>query len=184
MNRAQCAFTVLVLVGLTAMFLGACPQVTDSDADGVLDASDNCVNTPNSDQADSDGDGVGDACDTAPPVTLYSGTVASEGQAPIQQFGCTGAQDGFYAQFNTQAAGKLVTATVTGPSTNSRPQIQILAIVTLKDLEEVANTGPTPTAQSATATFTPASAGMYLLAVNECTAGITGDYTVLVTQAP
>ena len=39
---------------------------TDADGDGVPDASDNCPNTPNPDQADSDGDGVGDACDQCP----------------------------------------------------------------------------------------------------------------------
>jgi hypothetical protein len=35
----------------------------DTDGDGVGDGSDNCVSTPNSDQADLDGDGEGDACD-------------------------------------------------------------------------------------------------------------------------
>lgn len=35
----------------------------DSDDDGVLDISDNCVNTPNTDQANNDGDAEGDACD-------------------------------------------------------------------------------------------------------------------------
>ena len=35
----------------------------DSDADGVIDSSDNCVNTSNPTQLDSDLDGVGDACD-------------------------------------------------------------------------------------------------------------------------
>lgn len=35
----------------------------DSDGDGVGDVCDNCVNTPNSDQADTDGDGVGNVCD-------------------------------------------------------------------------------------------------------------------------
>ena len=35
----------------------------DGDGDGVDDASDNCPDTSNPDQADSDGDGVGDACD-------------------------------------------------------------------------------------------------------------------------
>ncbi|NER12908.1 T9SS type B sorting domain-containing protein [Leptobacterium flavescens] len=35
----------------------------DIDADGVLDNVDNCVNTPNPDQADNDNDGMGDVCD-------------------------------------------------------------------------------------------------------------------------
>ena len=34
----------------------------DDDGDGVPNISDNCVNTPNPDQADSDGNGIGDAC--------------------------------------------------------------------------------------------------------------------------
>ena len=40
----------------------------DSDGDGVCDDEDNCVNTPNPDQADRDGDGVGDVCDNCPDV--------------------------------------------------------------------------------------------------------------------
>jgi hypothetical protein len=39
--------------------------VDDLDSDGVLDVSDNCPNTANTDQKDADGDGVGDACDDA-----------------------------------------------------------------------------------------------------------------------
>lgn len=39
------------------------PTETDTDGDGIIDASDNCRATPNPDQADSDGDGIGDACD-------------------------------------------------------------------------------------------------------------------------
>jgi hypothetical protein len=35
---------------------------TDRDGDGVPDATDNCPDTPNADQADSNGDGIGDAC--------------------------------------------------------------------------------------------------------------------------
>ena len=35
----------------------------DSDADGVVDGSDNCVNAANADQGDTDADGIGNACD-------------------------------------------------------------------------------------------------------------------------
>ena len=37
--------------------------VEDQDDDGVFDEDDNCLSTPNADQADFDGDGQGDACD-------------------------------------------------------------------------------------------------------------------------
>lgn len=39
------------------------PVAPDQDMDGVADASDNCPNDNNIDQADSDKDGIGDACD-------------------------------------------------------------------------------------------------------------------------
>lgn len=38
----------------------------DADGDGVIDPEDNCVDTPNTDQADADGDGIGDVCDDCP----------------------------------------------------------------------------------------------------------------------
>jgi gliding motility-associated-like protein len=36
----------------------------DRDGDGILDVNDNCVTTPNTDQADYDSDGLGDVCDS------------------------------------------------------------------------------------------------------------------------
>jgi hypothetical protein len=47
-----------------------CPPCTDTDGDGVCDNEDNCVTTPNPDQADADHDGVGDACDNC--VSTYN----------------------------------------------------------------------------------------------------------------
>jgi len=44
--------------------LSACAAQTDTDGDGVNDGSDNCVNTPNANQANCDGDSLGDACDS------------------------------------------------------------------------------------------------------------------------
>lgn len=40
----------------------------DTDEDGVFDFDDNCINTPNEDQADTDEDGIGDVCDNCPEV--------------------------------------------------------------------------------------------------------------------
>lgn len=48
--------------GAVYMFDICCVAV-DSDGDGVPDCADNCIDTPNPDQADCDGDGAGDACD-------------------------------------------------------------------------------------------------------------------------
>ncbi|MCB0317467.1 MAG: proprotein convertase P-domain-containing protein [Bdellovibrionales bacterium] len=48
----------------------------DTDADGVGDLNDNCINSANIDQADSDADGTGNACDTCPndPSKITPGT--------------------------------------------------------------------------------------------------------------
>jgi hypothetical protein len=42
---------------------GGVPQGSDSDADGIADAFDNCPEISNAGQQDTDGDGKGDACD-------------------------------------------------------------------------------------------------------------------------
>jgi len=60
------------LTGVVAVAGGGYPSLfivevtADADGDGVPDATDNCPNTPNADQADADNDGVGDACDNCP----------------------------------------------------------------------------------------------------------------------
>ncbi|WP_242082403.1 pectinesterase family protein [Aestuariivivens sediminis] len=63
----------------------------DSDYDGVLDVSDICPFTPNSDQADFDNDGIGDACEDSDG----DGLLDSEDDCPesspgvtIDVFGC------------------------------------------------------------------------------------------------
>ena len=49
-----------------------CYTDNDRDGDGIVDALDNCVLTPNPTQADSDGDGMGDACDPDCTGTTFS----------------------------------------------------------------------------------------------------------------
>ena len=51
-------FLAICFVMISAVVMGQ-----DTDGDTVDDATDNCVNEPNLDQADIDADGVGDVCD-------------------------------------------------------------------------------------------------------------------------
>lgn len=40
-------------------------QISDVDGDGIPDAQDNCLNTPNPDQEDTNNNGIGDACESS-----------------------------------------------------------------------------------------------------------------------
>ena len=51
----------------------------DFDKDGILNDDDNCVFTPNPDQADADNDGIGDVCDEPDPIDVVL--------PPVEQFG-------------------------------------------------------------------------------------------------
>jgi hypothetical protein len=54
------------------------PKPSDRDGDGIPDASDNCPDVWNSDQADADGDHVGNVCDTSVPSDFLNGSLASD----------------------------------------------------------------------------------------------------------
>lgn len=73
------------------------PTVTDSDGDGVPDATDNCPNTANPGQADADGDGIGDACDSNAYAPTLSSAAADANGDEGDTLGTSGAfsdQDG------------------------------------------------------------------------------------------
>ncbi|MBN2817734.1 MAG: T9SS type A sorting domain-containing protein [Bacteroidales bacterium] len=57
----------------------------DSDNDGVVDLTDNCIDTYNPDQADMDNDGIGDVCDDSD----LDGIVDSEDHCPNSTVGAT-----------------------------------------------------------------------------------------------
>ena len=57
-------------------------QSSDTDGDGVADASDNCPDVVNQDQADSDADGLGDACEIKPPSADVSVSITGP-QEPV-----------------------------------------------------------------------------------------------------
>lgn len=84
------ARTRLALIpALSLVFAGACtssdpagPPISDVDADGVLNAMDNCVVVANPAQLDTDGDGKGDACECAGVVCAMGSCGAAGSCAP------------------------------------------------------------------------------------------------------
>lgn len=85
------------------------------------------------------------------------------------------------AQTNFLAdALKTVTITVTGPTSNSRPEIRVLD----NQGNVVANSGVTPTTQTTVTTFSPSARLTFTLQAFECAGAIAGNYKFNVVQAP
>ncbi|MFP2907073.1 hypothetical protein ACLESD_18900 [Pyxidicoccus sp. 3LFB2] len=68
---------------LTSDTLNELSTYLDYDEDGVVDGTDNCMETANPDQADTDGDGYGDACEFT-VVDMELATTLSFSANPIQ----------------------------------------------------------------------------------------------------
>ena len=64
---------LLLVLGLLSI-LGCERSARDVDADGVVNADDNCVSVANAEQSDRDGDGLGDACDMQPKTPQFTMT--------------------------------------------------------------------------------------------------------------
>ncbi len=62
----------------------------DGDADGIINAADNCVYKPNKDQKDADNDGFGDVCDSTPVNLLANMVVPVTGSSITSELNCAG----------------------------------------------------------------------------------------------
>jgi hypothetical protein len=91
----------------------------DADGDGVPDASDNCPNDANADQADADSDGLGDACDPnsyAPAVGTAAADANGNEGSPLSTSGSFTDADGNSTLTITKFSG-LGTVTDNGDGT-------------------------------------------------------------------
>ena len=96
-----------VSISLTSASFDETPVTDDSldtDGDGVLDASDNCLDLVNPGQEDSDTDGVGDACDGCPDDTGKIEPGAC-GCGVLESDPCPGSTEGFFRRGDTDTSG-------------------------------------------------------------------------------
>ena len=148
---------------------GTCSVTTQAGCTGTFTANGTCSPNPCS----------------GTQTTLLSGTFTSQNSTniTITQNACytapAPAHNSLLQTFNAQA-GKLVTCSVTGPTTTSRPRI----LVTDLFGSVVADSGGSPTSQTTTTTFTPTGTQLFELFMEDCAPSATAaDYTLLVVQA-
>jgi PKD domain/Thrombospondin type 3 repeat len=82
--------------------------VTDTDGDGIPDATDNCPAVANADQTDADGDGLGNACDSnsyVPAVATAAGDANGNEGDTLTTTGAFSDQDGNSTLTITKASG-------------------------------------------------------------------------------
>lgn len=91
-GRNRVTTTSYVDSGYTEDFVNVTVAAPDADNDGVPDATDNCVNVSNPDQADADSDEIGDACDSTPNgETVVTPPVDTDGDTvPDASDNCVG----------------------------------------------------------------------------------------------
>jgi hypothetical protein len=85
---------------------------SDTDGDGIRDATDNCPTTPNQDQRDDDQDGIGNACD---PVDTSLGDRDVDGVSNRND-NCVDVYNPFQSRNNSFVGGDACT---TGPATSN-----------------------------------------------------------------
>jgi len=122
-------------------------------------------------------------CSVIPTVTtLLDQEIASTAGGGFGVVICPAVTGGFFVEF-TPTNGKTVTVTVTGPTTASHPQIDVVTgLFTIPS--EVANSGVSPTTQTTTVTFIATATASHFAAVNECAIVFTPGlvYHIVVTQ--